>query len=99
MSESNLSRNGPALSAAIEALAITMHETTQMAYSLDRVSWHDLTEVQRGDYRGDAIKDLEQRNPRRVRHELRNPDYFARCVDLTRSHARVIGAIAPEGGE
>lgn len=90
--------HGPALSAAIEALAITMHETTQMAYSLDRVSWHQLTEVQRGDYRGDAIKDLEQRNPRRVR-AVRNPDYFARCVDLTRSYARVIGAIAPEGGE
>ncbi len=91
--------NGPALSAAIEALAITMYQTTCLAYGLPRLGWHDLTEVQRGDYRGDAIKDLEQRNPRRVRHAIRNPDYFARCVDLTRSHARVIGAIAPEGGE
>lgn len=90
--------SAPALLAAIETLAITMHETTQMAYSLQRVSWHDLTEMQRGEFRGDAIKDLEQRNPRRVR-VVRNPDYFARCVELTRSHARVIGAIAPEGGE
>src|SRR4026209_575574 len=40
---------GKQLSAAIEALAISLYETRALAYSLERKGWHALTPSEQGD--------------------------------------------------
>jgi len=96
------SRNGPQLSAAIDALAIALFEVRGLAYGLPR-NWHALLDSEQGDYRGMAIDVIRQMKPKAHETDLAE-HLFQTGVAMNRIlaagyRARVIGAIAPDGGE
>lgn len=86
--------SGPQLSAAIDALAITLFEVRGLAYGLPR-NWHALLDSEQGDYRLIAIDILRQMKPK-----IQPPDLSARVFDLGVAMARRMTANSvTDGGE
>ena len=88
---------GKQLSAAIEALAISLYETRALAYSLERKGWHALTPSEQGDYQGLAIDTLRKLKPAPQPFlALPEAGYFQFAVQGVRDYrARVLGFPEP----